>query len=229
MIEPKVERQLTILESGDALFEGEGFYGRCLIGIERKRIHPGPKPSDLIQSIRGGHLTEQLRTMHGAYSFNYLIVEGNYRPGRDGILEVLDRKGWADLCWAKRPVYYSEVDNYLTSVELSFGVRVRRTCGVQETWRSIANLYQRFQVPWDRHRAHRQIHEPYVDLEPPSLLRKVARQLPGIGDLKSDLVERHFPSVKAMVLADEKEWMTIDGVGRKTASEIVRGVNGESQ
>jgi len=77
----KVNR--TKLEFGDLAFEGRGPHGACSIVIERKRI------TDLIQSMESRRLSgHQLPGMAERYDYCYLIVEGIWRPGQNGELEI---------------------------------------------------------------------------------------------------------------------------------------------
>ena len=59
----------------------------------------------------------------------------------------------------------------------------------------------------------------------PSLLRRVAKELPGIGWERSLLVESHWKSIRDMVNATPEEWTQIDGIGKgisKRIDEVLR-------
>jgi len=54
----------------------------------------------------------------------------------------------------------------------------------------------------------------------PSLARRVAAELPGIGIGKSGAVADHFKTVRKMVEADEQEWTEVAGIGKTLAKKI---------
>jgi len=85
------------------------------------------------------------------------------------------------------------------------------------------------QKRWHTHTAHTALHKDATifnapralsfieDVGKPTLLRKIAAELPGVGVGRSALVEKHFGSVYNMFMATEKDWLKIDGVGKVTA------------
>ncbi len=56
------------------------------------------------------------------------------------------------------------------------------------------------------------------------MLRRVAKELPGIGWERSLAVEKHFVSVLAMMLAKSPEWEKVDGIGKTLAQKIVKAI-----
>jgi ERCC4-type nuclease len=60
----------------------------------------------------------------------------------------------------------------------------------------------------------------------PSLVRRVATQLEGIGWEKSAAVAAKFSSVLDMIVATEAEWQTIPGIGKGLAARAVRQLLG---
>jgi NAD-dependent DNA ligase len=62
----------------------------------------------------------------------------------------------------------------------------------------------------------------------PSLVRRWARELDGIGVDLSKQVERRFPRPIDMTLASVQDWMEIPGVGKKKATSLVKDIQGES-
>jgi len=57
-------------------------------------------------------------------------------------------------------------------------------------------------------------------LKPPSLVRRVAKELPGIGWERSLLVEETFDSVRTMVNAPLEQWLEIEGIGKGIATKV---------
>ena len=56
----------------------------------------------------------------------------------------------------------------------------------------------------------------------PNLVRRVAAQLEGIGWEKSAAVATRFATVLDMVVATEKEWQAVPGVGKTLAARAVQ-------
>ena len=59
-----------------------------------------------------------------------------------------------------------------------------------------------------------------VLLTRPSLVRRVAKELPGIGWERSLAIEQRWPTVREMVNASTNEWVELDGIGKGIASRI---------
>lgn len=211
------------LVSADITFDGNGPGGTVAIGIERKRV------GDLMGSIRSGRLSgEQLVAMNQIYQFVYLVVEGLYRPSSDGFIEVHVRGKWRDLVLGRQKFLYSELDNYLTTVELNANVMVRRTASEYETCVQVVDLYRWWNKEWDRHHAHEAIkHQEGVTLKRASLLRRVAAELPGVGWIRSGAVEKHFASIQEMTIANERDWVQIEGIGPGIAKRVVKALRGK--
>ena len=229
-----IQVDLCALDFGDLAFEGNGPHGRCMVAIERKRI------SDLIQSIESRRLSgHQLPGMADAYDYAYLIVEGLWRPGSEGQMEVghgtLDSDGptfggrWASA--RGRALHYRAIDNYLATLELLAGVIYRRTMNPLETVFTVVDLYRWWNEKlWGEHSAHLSVYAPAIAKQGKgrlnlahrevSVAEKMAMQLPGV-DSKAQLIAAHFGSVRAMVNATEAQWAEIPGVGKPTAKRLV--------
>lgn len=190
---------------------------------ERKRLR------DLINCIHNGRYLAQVQKARAAgFSFLFLIVEideHRYRIGDDGLMQVRKGKEWEDL----RPeILYWRIDDYLNQVHHILGVQVKRSGGPQETVRQVTGLYRMFQKPPEEHGSLKTfwtIPEPVVDLwERPSLVRRVAKELPGIGWELSRRIEEKFPTVDHLIrnidLVEE-----VEGVGKKKADEILRAIS----
>jgi len=88
-----------------------------------------------------------------------------------------------------------------------------------------------FNKPWDRHQAHLAIHtpEPYVHIEKASTVRRVAYSLQGCGWVLSGEIEKVFPTVEGMVAATQKQWESVDGIGKVLAKKIWRQLHGRDE
>lgn len=219
--------EIVTLDFADCAFLGHGPLGEgsMQIGVEIKQIR------DLLNSIQDGRFSgHQLPGLLRQFDVAWLIVEGLWRPAADGLLEIYRRGKWEALELGARRYTYKEPDAYLTTLEMKTGIRVRRTANRDETAHVIANLYRWWtNKSWEQHRSHLSLHRPAdaTFLLPPPLRRRIAGELPGIGHEKSAAVAAHFGSTRAMVNADEKEWVKVPGIGKTLAKRIVAGV--ESQ
>lgn len=229
-----IQAELTRLDYGDFAFEGNGAKGRCLVGIERKRV------GDLIESIRSKRLSgHQLGGLVQAYDYAYLVVEGMFRPGKKGDLEE-----WRGSGWRSHGVLYREVNSYLCTVEILAGVVVRRSISPVETAVILADLYRWWQKDFSHHKSHDQIYAPVPEGrkaqflpveervrrrcgEAGVLTMKMAAQLPGV-ERKAEQIALHFRTPYNMVTADEQQWLINGVVGRKMAQKFTSLLRGQS-
>lgn len=221
----KLPVELLTLDYGDFCFEGNGPNGDVLVGVERKRL------TDLLSSMRTGRLAgHQLQGLLSTYSPVYLIVEGIFRCGHDGVLEAPAwgrGGGWETVRVGTQGFLFSEMDNFLTSLENIAGLHVRYTSSKSATAQTLASLYAWWGKPWLKHRSLGVVYTPApvtIDLVEPSLLKKIAVQLPGVGWEKSVAVERKWRTVVDMVLAEVEEWESLPGFGKTLAQRIVNGL-----
>jgi ERCC4-type nuclease len=86
---------------------------------------------------------------------------------------------------------------------------------------------------WRQHHSHEGFYKQPtagpLSLTKPSLVRRVAAEVQGIGWEKSRDVERRFKSCIDMVLATDKEWMEIPGVGPTIAQRAVKSFAGQEE
>jgi len=220
--------ELVTLDSGDAAWLGRGPEEAPVpVGIEIKRV------SDLISSITSGRLSgHQLPKLIREYQHAWLIVEGRYRASAEGVLETPQGATWAPHMGSRgsgQAFTYRELEAFLTTLEMRAGLHLRRTFDRTETAVLLATLYQWWTgKAWHEHRAHLALHSPVRDaglLYKPSLRRRIAAELPGIGISKSGAVADHFPTVRALVDASPEEWTAIPGIGKTLATRITEALN----
>ena len=213
------------LTYGDCAFAGRGVAGRpVLVGVEVKIL------SDLIQSLTTGRLVgHQLPGLVETYEQPWLLVEGVWiADPQTGHLMVRDWKGqFATYRAGTQTFRYDELESYLLTLQIRGGVMLARTPKRAETARWLACLHHWWTAkPLEEHRAHLTLYNPNAKLRDtamlvrPSLLRRVASELPGVGWVRSGEVEKAFPSVRAMINAPPKEWQQIDGIGKGLAKRI---------
>lgn len=225
------------LKFGDIAFFGNGPQGRTRVGIEFKTL------SDLLTCIVDKRLSShQLPGLVKTYQYRYLLVEGCVSPRTDSSLYGLrflyrDKRGRDTFGFD--PVFsavaYPQLQKYLFTLENLANVRVRFTSTRADSIGYIAALYNWWQKDWTKHSSHLAL-PSHIDDHPrdisrmfrrPSVLRRVASALPGIGWTRSQSVAARFKSVAVMVKASEQDWLSIPGIGVKTATAICKALEGE--
>lgn len=227
------DAELTDLDSADFAFTGNGDPEVCaspFIGIERKTT------SEFCQVMRTRKLSgyQQIK-MSRIYEVQCVIVEGIWRRNRDtGYMEEpVGGRNWRPM---RGSIKYSEVEGFISSLEVQCGLYVWETCDENETAVKVASRYRWWQKDWDDHKTTKHIYAPVSESmhrgHKPSMVRrestlceKVASQLPGV-DSKAVQVARHFGSVERMMAADEKEWQKVEGIGKIGAKRIKEALNG---
>ena len=206
-----------------------------VVACERKKI------GDMASCVLDGRFIFQMQNCKSAGSdYLILILEGRYRRNPDdGLLEipvwgVNSRGNHAEIWKPVQPTtQFSRFDQYLTELQRDAGIIFKHTENVRGTADVILALYQNFQTPADQHQSLNQIYRaptPSVQLVRPSLIRRVATELSGIGWEWSAIVADRFKSVKEMVDADVATWAELEKVsttskrrklGKKVAEKIV--------
>jgi len=217
------------LEAADFAFDGEGYRGRCSVGVERKKLR------ELLQSIESGRFEgDQLPKMLQHYGDQcWLLVEGVWRPHpQSGVLEEAVRGGWREVMFGTRGWAYCQLDNFLTSLQARCRVKVKQSHSPEHTAHVVKGLWQWYQKPWEAHKTGLVIYSPPPPAAlwfKPTLVRRVAKELDGIGWHRSGAVDSRFGSVLDMVVAPEGEWEHIPGIGKGIASRVVRQLLGQEK
>lgn len=229
---PGIEVCGGTLDFGDFFFMGNGEDNSPVtIGIERKAIR------DLANSISTGRLSgHQLPGLLQQYSYVYLLIEGMWRYDPDsGILQTLTGSFWTDLCFGQRRFMAKEIVGFLNTIQVKAGVYVVYSGSRKETVQTVCSLYHWWNdKQFDGHTAHLSPHKTHrgpqgeISLIKPSLVRRVAAELPGVGWGKSAAVAEHFPSVRAMANAEERDWKKIPGIGPVIAKSAVEEIRKET-
>lgn len=220
--------QLGHLEFADASFLGMKDGSVVCIGVERKAL------SDLLSSMQTGRFAAvQLPGLKACYNTVYVIVEGVYKVHQNGSILVPRGGTWVNFHLGRRQFTSRELDGFITSL-LEAGIRVRETHTLHQTGMLIYNLYRWYQK--ESHHSLLAMHKHRfpdddaggVILQPPSLMRRIAAELPGIGWKRSMDVSKHFGSVEKMINADEKEWARVTGIGKGIAKKVVNDIRLQS-
>jgi len=210
-----------------------------LVAVERKKI------GDMANCVLTGRFLFQMQNCKAATSdYLILILEGRYRRNpEDGLLEIPvwgfnPRTSKRCEVWelVRPTIQFSRFDQYLTEIQRDAGIIVKHTENVRGTADVILALYQNFQTPQSEHQSLKQIFKPptpTVQLIPPSLVRRIAAELPGLGWEWSRVAAEKFVTVLGMVDATVDDWagltITADNgktrkLGRKTAEKIVKSL-----
>lgn len=215
----------TTLQFGDVAWVGRGENNQTIAcGLEHKKL------PDLVQSLATDRLAgHQLTGMLKTYERCYLVIEGEWDTDDNGrvIVPSKFRKMKAPL---KGAPLSSVLESRVWTLEHRGGLRVRWTRNQKETIRHVSTLYRCWvDRALDQHSSHLAVYAADLDrtlLEPISLKRQIASQLPGIGYKKSRAVDEHFPSLWAMVNASETDWADVEGVGTTLAKKLVAACRG---
>lgn len=210
-------------ELGDVCFEGHGPRGTIGIGIERKRLH------DMLHCIDDARYNRQRVDMAQLYGKCFLMLEGHWKAHEDGTLMEGFNGGtkWAPCRYRSQTNQYSKLYNYLVSVSLS-GVHVSYSRDINHTVFNTICLYRYFQKKWTDHTSLQEVQKLAIPamMGRPSVTRKWATDLDGIGVKYSQEAERLFKFPLALALGEVEEWLSIPGLGYKTASDIVKEIRG---
>lgn len=214
--------QMCRLPYGDVEFDGVG-PDECpvLVGVEHKQV------SDVLKCMQDGRFSgHQLPGLLGRFNYTWLLVEGGYRAGPSGILQVETNGRWSDAITGRRAIRRTDFDSWLIGIELCGNIRVRRSRDQQDSVWWLAGIYSWFQKRWSDHRSHVGFDTSgdvqTVQLVAPSIVRRMAKELPGVGWERSGAIDSVFESPVAMVSATRDEWQGIDGIGRTMAERIMK-------
>lgn len=227
------EVDLTTMPFGDAAWIGWGANGDAVsCGVEVKSIE------DVIACIQSGRFAgHQLPGLIASYDHVWLLIVDEYRPRqRDGVLEYRKegRGGgqyWAESCGRQRTIFWRDVESWLMSMAIMGGIRVHQVPDYHQAaiWLKMASNW----FAQDTHHSHKVLYgtkELFADqalLVKPTLARRMAAQLPGIGEKRSAEVARVFKNLEEMVEATPKDWATkVDGIGKGIAAKIYNSIHG---
>lgn len=242
--------KLTRMPYGDIAWTGWGVNGDpLLVGVEMKTLN------DVLACIETGRFAgHQLPGLIQSYNCVWLLVQGVWRArGSDGLLEVYKRGRGGGFFWTEaggggRHWMWRDLEAWLDSMAVLGGIRIHRVPDWDEGALWIKTLYSWFQKT--EHHSHLvmysgpglrsgpgagnvaavlehrlELRHDRALLSRPSLIRRLAAELPRIGVKKSEAVEAHFSSVREMITAGEGDWAEIEGIGRGIAKEVVKAIN----
>lgn len=232
--------------SADVHFTGRGPNNtRTTIGVELSKY------SDFISKLRSGRFhgqkgegKTQLSSMLELYDEVWILVYGAYKPNPNtNALQVMRRDtsgryGWVDYrAGSKQPIPYTYHERFLHSPSLTSIPKLRtwRVWTIEEAAYWIGEvLYPLRQRAYESHRSlHALDHSitlPSLAPDTPAHIRKaagIAKEFPGLRDKRAVVAAEWFDGdIRAMINADEKEWLKVPGIGPVIAAGIVRYIRG---
>lgn len=214
------------LTYGDFEITGNGPNGCPVsIGVEYKKL------GDMLQCIDNGRFSgHQLPGMLDTYEVIWLLVEGIWRENREGLIEVPRGPSWQPLRAGTGYATAASLQGFLMTMEQKVGIKVKLTGTTPQSVDWLYHLNRWWTgKEWEEHRAYLAFDnsQAIALINRPSLVRLVAKELPGIGMGRSGPIDRHFGSVVEMVNAPASEWAEIKGIGKTTAQRVVRALEGE--
>lgn len=220
--------EITHLEYADASFIGLGPDDEAVtVGVEVKNVQ------DLANSMQSGRLAgHQIPGLLDTYQHVWLVVEGIYRRSRgSSVVEIPRGAGWYPLHLGRRPVFWSQLENFLTSLEALAGIHMRHTRTSRETAEFIHLLHDWWQKP--DHKSLKVIHRPAPRAELARLddvtrqIRDIAGTLPGIGYDRAMAIAKACKSPADLFMWTDRDFQKVPGVGRTLAKRIVASLHGE--
>ena len=230
--------EATRLSFGDVAFNGVGVEGvPVAVGLELKSL------GDIMACIQSSRYAGyQLPGMLQSYDQTWLLIIGVFRArARDGVLEYQQQRGkgegyWKDASHGRRRSFlWHDLQQWIFTMVNKANVKVAIVDDYTQATLFVGALYSWWSRGWDEHASHLALHDAMHDqlfdralLQRPSLTRMIAAQLPSVGRLKSANVAAKFRSVKAMVDASEKDWESIEGIGKGIAHRVFTALRGGS-
>lgn len=214
--------ELSQLDFGDAAFEGNGPDGRIMVGIERKTI------GDFLSCIDDSRYAAHQRPgMLAMYQHSILMIEGVWKPdtATGYLMECIATLTWRPY---RRPsmIMYNKLFRYLLSVQIA-GTTVVQTRDLEHTAFNIRECFSYFSKKWQDHTSlleTQKLNLPSLTGKP-SLVRKWAADLEGIGPKYSQQAEKLFKTPYELASSEERDWMQIAGVGAKTARSVIKQIH----
>ena len=209
----------------DFLFTGQWVEGkRVSVCGERK------KPSDLCSSMADGSLVHKFRLgVEEGNRFQFLVVEGLVRCGKERLVEVRRGREWGPVIPSTD---YHRYQSFLLQLQYYAGIHVIHTTGPKGTASEVEALFTMFQQDPHEHGSLLSFpRDALPDLgifERPSLTRLWAKDLPGVGWKRSKSVADHAGMPEVLVSMTEKQWLEIDGIGKVLAKKIREAIHGST-
>lgn len=226
-----IRYQYTRLAFGDYAWigNGPGLKNAAFIGVERKKLR------DLLNCVETGRLTgHQLIGMANAYHYLYVVIEGIWRQGSTGLIEIpKDGKKWGPLELGSRRFMVSVMDNFTNSLVQQLRVTVVFTPTLDRTCAWISNIYRWWTVKtWDKHTAVKAKNTakavpPLMPRVKAPLIQRVLLEFNQVGQGKAEKIAHVVGSVEGLAKVTTAELSDIDGIGETLAKSVVKELRGQ--
>lgn len=186
--------------------------------------------TDLVHCVLGGHHIAQVQKAREAGFAHVFVIaelhEHGMRASRDGTLQVRygERTDWRDH---QPRVAYVRVFDYLEQLALICGVQVRTSGSRAETCARARSIWRYFQKPPGEHNATKLFFSAAGERPPgewsyarPSLLRRTAKELEGVGWERSRVIDSAYGSVEELARKTPAQLQALDGIGDELARNI---------
>jgi ERCC4-type nuclease len=218
----------TELPAGDILLtSGDG--NEFWVAVEHKKM------DDVLSCIvtgrfAGTQLPALMELNKNTGADYWLLIEGFHKEGPNGELLVPSNHGqnrWRHAQVGTRQFDWDDLEKWKITMQTLTGLKIKQVESRSDTKDWVMLLLWWWENK-DRHKSHMALDKSResIELTRATLLRRVAEQLPGIGHDKALRVEAHFGDIFEMVVADQSEWLKIEGVGMKMADRIVEAIRG---
>ena len=189
---------------GDISFVGSGMGGEPVtVGVEVKTVR------DVLQCITNGRFAGyQLPGLVQSYQQVYLLIVGEVKACiGNGLLQVRGHGGWQDATVGSRRFMYKDLHTWLLTIQIKGGIGIVTCSNYNEAILWLSGLWGWWTVKgWEEHKAHLALNTTMESqlrdralLIQPSLVRRVAAQLPGVGFDKSGKIAERYGTVEELM------------------------------
>lgn len=141
-------------------------------------------------------------------------------------MEVRRGKSWSPYTATGKEFDYNRFMDYLNEIYWLGGVQVITTHSTKQSVEAIVSVYRVLSKPPEGHRILDKFYSapiPKVSLlGVPSLIERMAKELPGVEWKRSKAIAARFVTVRRMARATEEEWLDVPMIGRGILDRIER-------
>jgi len=168
------------------------------------------------------------------YEYPILMLESNAVADAAGVLcEWRRGGGLTPVKVGYRKFAWQDWANWQTTLCIQYPtLRIIHTRDMQATAKAVVGLYHHLQVDWESHQSAKSVYippPPVTLYREPTLARKLAFLLPGVGWERSKVVAERFPTVAALAASTLSDWMApkLPGVGKTTAQRAIDAIKSQ--
>lgn len=179
---------VEMLEIGDFIIDKE-------VIVEHKSI------GDFVESMKSGHLEDQIERMYMGYDHVKVLISG-------------DMKDFENLYWSN--MSEKAVKGYIGSLDMRWGVTPLFCSNITNVFYESVTLGRKAKEPLNRTPTG-----PSISLKDDmSPVEQALMMVDGISITLAERIDPHFDSIGEICQASEDDLTKIDGIGPKTAENI---------